>query len=80
VPAYVAAGARSTSQPLGMRRLTDVRITVRPAGMTDGVKVINEGRIAVIARGPAPELVLTFDGGQKARLDFRPLLPLTVVY
>jgi hypothetical protein len=80
VPAY-AASRRPGSQPLGMRRLTDVRMTVVPAGMTEGVELINQGRIAVIESGRAPALVLTFDGGQRTQsLDFRPLLPLTLVY
>ena len=80
VPDYMANSRRGL-QPVGMRRLTKVRMIVTPAGVTDGVALINGGQIAAIERGREPALVLVFDGEAKNRsLNRHPYLPLTLLY
>ena len=68
-------------QPLGIRRLTGVRVTVISGDETNGVALINRSELAAIQRGVEPLLELVFDVGNKNRsLDFRPQLPLTMMY
>ena len=80
LPDYLV-NRRPGMQPLGIRRLTSVRVTVSSDGMTNGVALMNRAGLAEIQPGGKPLLELVFDAGvQNRSLDFRPHLPLTIGY
>ncbi len=80
VPAYLA-NRGTGSHPLGVHRLTDVRVIVSPDGLSDATRLVSDGRIATIVVGSEPAMFLTFDGGTKGlSVELRPLLPLTLSY
>jgi hypothetical protein len=79
-PAYLAYRGTG-SHPLGVHRLTGVRVIVLPAGLSDATRLVSDGRIATIGVGSEPAMFLAFDGGTNRRsVELRPLLPLTLSY
>lgn len=70
------------SHPLGVKYLTGVKITVASdAELTNTVSMLSGNRVITLARGLAPLLELTFDGGFQAQvLDARPTLPILLKY
>ncbi len=64
------------THPLGVRRLTGVRITVAdPHGLTQATRLLTDNGVARIEQGCAPLLELTLDGGvRRATKDLRPTL------
>jgi hypothetical protein len=70
------------SHPLGIQRLTGVRIKVNTArSLTNALSLLQDHGIIAIDRGLSPLLELTFDGNLKDRvLDARPILPIQLRY
>lgn len=70
------------SHPLGVKQLTEVKITVTSnAELTNTVSMLLGNEVLTLARGLSPLLELTFDGGVQAQvLDARPALPILLKY
>lgn len=68
--------------PVGVRRLTGVRVTVAdPGGLTDATRLLTESAVVQVVAGAEPLLELTFDSARRGRqADLRPTLPLLVRY
>ena len=66
------------SHPLGVRKLTSVKIIINSdKDLTDAMSVLCVNSAVVIERGESPLLELTFDEGiRKKNLDARPILPI----
>ncbi len=82
LPPQLAYTAQHTVHPLGMQRLTRVRVVVegdRPLSPT--AQWLSRHTIVTMESGPQSVLELTFDGGVQGRMvDARPTLPLVVRY
>ena len=73
--------ARSLQHPLGVRRVTGVRVVTRPEGMRPNVRLLHDAGVLRVEQGADPLVELTFDGGGRgASKDFRPELPLVIRY
>lgn len=70
------------SHPLGVKHLTGVKVTIASdAELTNTVSMLSGNGVITLARGLAPLLELTFDGGLQAQvLDARPALPILLKY
>jgi hypothetical protein len=77
-----STGASLLEHPLGVRRLTAVRVVVaHPDGMAPSVRRLHDAGVLRVEPGAAPLVELTFDGGARgATKDLRPTLPLLVRY
>lgn len=73
---------RLISHPLGIKKLTGVKITVDSNNeLTHAVSLLQNNGIATIERGRSPLLELTFDGGIAQNFfDARPTLPICLKY
>jgi hypothetical protein len=94
VPAYMArdstvvarllasnpALAATLAHPLGVRRLTGVRLILPERSRNGAVGSLATAGVLVVTSGTEPTLELTFDGGRRGRRDLRPGLPLVVRY
>jgi hypothetical protein len=86
VPSWIGRMQRDTTaasplrHPLGVRRLTGVRVVVaRAGGMVPSVARLHEAGVLRVERGGAPLVELTFDGGGRGGArDLRPALPLVL--
>ena len=76
------AFAASLRHPLGVRRMTGVRVVVtHPDGMPPTVRLLRDAGVVHVERGAEPLVELTFDGGSRgASKDLRPELPLVIRY
>jgi hypothetical protein len=70
------------AHPLGVKRLTDIKITIDSArDLTPTVSMLSHSNLVEIEQGTAPLLELVFDEeGQGQRLDLRPSLPVLLRY
>ncbi|MEH2178726.1 VOC family protein [Nostoc sp.] len=70
------------SHPLGVRKLTSVKITINSdKDLTDAMSVLCTHSHVTIERGKVPLLELTFDEGiREKNLDARPILPILLKY
>ncbi|MFN6571997.1 VOC family protein [Dendronalium sp. ChiSLP03b] len=70
------------SHPLGVKKLTNVKITVNSdKDLTDAMSVLCTHSAVTIERGKSPLLELTFDEGIRDKnLDARPILPILLKY
>ena len=67
--------------PLGVRRVTGVRVVTRPDGMPPNVRLLRDAGVLRVDSGASPLVELTFDGGGRGvTKDFRPELPLVIRY
>jgi hypothetical protein len=66
--------------PLGVRRVTGVRVVVtREQGIPPNVRLLRDAGVLRVERGAEPLLELTLDGGGRGMAkDLRPELPLTI--
>lgn len=73
---------RLISHPLGIRNLTNVKITVNSdKEVSTTLNMLASNGVVTIAKGMYPLLELTFDNGAKGRvLDVRPVLPILFKY
>jgi hypothetical protein len=76
------ASAALLQHPLGVRRVTGVRVVVaRADAVPPSVRRLHDAGVLRVERGPAPLLELTFDGARRgAARDLRPELPLVLRY
>jgi hypothetical protein len=75
------ARAALLRHPLGVRRVTAVRVVTHPDGMPPNVRLLRDAGVLRVEAGPRPLLELTFDGGSRgATKDLRPELPLVLRY
>ena len=74
--------AASLRHPLGVRRVTEVRVVVADRdGIPPNLRLLREAGVLSVEQGAGPLLDLTFDGGSRgATRDFRPELPLVIRY
>nr|MDZ8038018.1 VOC family protein [Nostoc sp. CreGUA01] len=70
------------SHPLGVRKLTSVKITINSdKDLTDAMSLVCTHSLITIERGESPLLELTFDEGiREKKLDARPILPILLNY
>lgn len=70
------------SHPLGVRKLTSVKITINSdKDLTDAMSLVCTNSAVTIERGESPLLELTFDEGvREKKLDVRPFLPILLKY
>lgn len=68
--------------PVGVRRLTGVRITVSDRrGLTEPTQLLTESAVAEFKVGERPLLELTFDSARREEeVDLRPTMPLVLRY
>jgi hypothetical protein len=67
--------------PLGVRRLTQVRITVQSDVLSPIAQLLTVNGLATIEAGASPLLELIFDDGAEGKtVDIRPALPLVLTY
>lgn len=73
---------KNFTHPLGLRRLTGVKIiSNQPGKFSETTSLISKNGVAVVERGKSPRAELTFDGGARGKsLDVRPTLPLILKY
>lgn len=71
-----------TSHPLGIKKLTDVMITVvSDEELSSTLNTLSTNGAVTVVRGRFPLLELTFDQGVKGKvLDVRPVLPIRLKY
>jgi hypothetical protein len=76
------ARAPMLQHPLGVRRVTGVRVVVtRPDAMPPNVRLLRDAGVLQVEQGAGPLVELTFDGGSRgATKDLRPELPLLIRY
>lgn len=76
------AHQRLISHPLGVRKLTGIKIIVNSdKELTDAISLLSENGVVAIEQGRSPLLELTFDGGTRGQiLDARPMLPILLKY
>lgn len=75
------ARARLLEHPLGVRRVTGVRVVVAGAGAVPRtLRSLADAGVLEVVPGTAPLVEMTFDGGRRGTRDFRPELPLVVRY
>jgi hypothetical protein len=77
-----SARAPMLQHPLGVRRVTGVRVVVtHPDGIPPNLRLLRDARVLRVERGADPHVELTFDGGGRGSTrDFRPELPLVIRY
>lgn len=76
-PAYAAM----LVHPLGVRKITGIRVVAAGNGLTPTASALSEGGVLRVEEGDAPMMELTFDGGAKKQtIDLRPQLPLILKY
>ncbi len=77
-----STGASLLEHPLGVRRMTAVRVVVaHPDGMPPSVRRLHDAGVLRVEPGAAPLVELTFDDGVRgATKDLRPTLPLLIRY
>jgi hypothetical protein len=82
LPAALRQIGPPPQQPSGIRRLTDVRITIPEAETrSEALQVLRENRTLQFEVRDEHLLELEFDGGVQGKaLDFRPGLPLVIRY
>ncbi|MEH2072595.1 MAG: VOC family protein [Nostoc sp.] len=70
------------SHPLGVKKLTNVKITINSdRDLTDAISLVCTHSAVTIERGESPLLELTFDEGiRKKILDARPIMPILLKY
>jgi hypothetical protein len=70
------------SHPLGVRKLTGVKITVNSdKELTDAVSLLCLHGVVAIERGMSPLLEITFDSASRGKIiDARPVLPIVLKY
>ncbi len=70
------------SHPLGIKKLTSVKITINSdKDLTDAMSLVCTNSAITIERGESPLLELTFDEGiREKKLDARPILPILLKY
>ncbi|WP_138505848.1 VOC family protein [Nostoc sp. PA-18-2419] len=70
------------SHPLGIKKLTNVKITINSdKDLTDAISLVCTHSAVTIERGESPLLELTFDEGiRKKILDARPIIPILFKY
>lgn len=70
------------SHPLGVKKLTSVKITINgDKHLTDAMSLLGTHSAVAIERGESPLLELTFDKGiREKNLDARPILPILLKY
>jgi hypothetical protein len=72
-------GKRPFDHPAGVRRITEVRITVAEDRLSALANLLNLSGEVNLQTGLEPLLELSFDGGLKSKvLDTRPILPLVL--
>jgi hypothetical protein len=76
------AFAANLRHPLGVRRVTGVRVVVTHSdGIPPNVRLLHAAGVLQVDQGADPLVELTFDGGSRgATKDFRPELPLVIRY
>lgn len=76
------AHQRLISHPLGVKKLTGIKIIVNSAKeLTDATFLLSHNGVVAIEQGTSPLLELTFDGGTRGKiLDARPTLPILLKY
>lgn len=76
------AHRRLISHPLGIKKLTGVKITVdSDKELTNAVSILKDNGVIAVERGTSPLLELTFDSGLKEKVfDARPILPICLRY
>ena len=72
--------ATASAHPLGVHRLTRVRLTLPDRSRSEAVAALARSGVLDVAPGTEPLLELTFDGGGRGRRDLRPDLPLILRY
>ncbi|MBE9049100.1 hypothetical protein IQ243_01490 [Nostocales cyanobacterium LEGE 11386] len=70
------------SHPLGIKKLTNVKITINSdKDLTNAISLLCINNAVTIERGESPLLELTFDQGiREKNLDARPILPILLKY
>ncbi|MCC5624717.1 VOC family protein [Nostoc sp. CHAB 5715] len=78
----LTAHQRLISHPLGIRKLTSVKIIINSdKNLTDAMSVLCTHSAVAIEQGGSPLLELTFDEGiREKHLDARPILPILLKY
>lgn len=82
VPSLIAQGFVAPPQPIGIHRLTGVRV-IHPAGpvASEAARVVSNANGVAIEQGTEHLLVLEFDDQEQGKeLDLRPQLPLVIRY
>ncbi|WP_375476983.1 VOC family protein [uncultured Nostoc sp.] len=78
----LTAHQKLISHPLGVKKLTSVKITINSdKHLTDAMSLLSTHSAVAIERGESPLLELTFDEGiREKNLDARPILPILLKY
>ena len=78
----LTAHQKLISHPLGVKKLTSVKITINSdKHLTDAISLLSTHSAVAIERGESPLLELTFDEGiREKNLDARPILPILLKY
>ncbi|MCW5852852.1 MAG: VOC family protein [Anaerolineae bacterium] len=75
------AGIPAPAHPLGVRRLSAIRMTTSRQSLSATARLLVEQGLVVIEPALEPLMELTFDGGAAGKsLDLRPILPLRLKY
>lgn len=75
-----ASYAARLAHPLGVRRLTRIRLMLPTRSRSEGVDALVHGDVFDLSSSESPVLELTFDYGHQRLRDFRPDLPLIIRY
>ncbi|MHC5779064.1 hypothetical protein [Nostoc sp.] len=78
----LTAHQKLISHPLGVKKLTSVKITTNSnKHLTDAMSLLSTHSAVAIERDKSPLLELTFDEGiREKNLDARPILPILLKY
>jgi hypothetical protein len=82
MPAMIQVRGQPPAQPLGVHRVTHVRVHgPHPGGMSPAVRILHESGVVVFEESREHRLDLIFDGGAQGKhIDLRPRLPLVIQY
>ena len=73
--------SKPTSQPLGISRLSNLRIVTTGNKLTSTSELLARGGLLKIERGKTPLIELTFDSGKQGKsINLRPQLPVVLKY